>query len=283
MSETARTTLTGCGIGLRKEHHGAVLAERPDVPFFEVISENFMVEGGRPLEVLDAVRRDYPVALHGVSMNLGSADPIDAGYLVRLKALADRVEPAIVSDHLCWTGLAGLNSHDLLPLPFTEEAVRHVAAKIRRAQDALGRRILVENVSSYVSYRSSEMSEAHFLAAVVREADCHLLLDVNNFWVNGRNHGFDPAEALRGVPADRVRQFHLAGHEDHGDVVIDTHDRPVRDEVWALYRKAVRRFGAQPTLLEWDANVPALDVLLAEARLAEVVQRSWSAPDRCAA
>lgn len=275
--------LTGCGIGLRKEHHDRVLAEKPDVPFFEVVSENFMVEGGRPAHVLERVRRDYPVALHGVSMNLGSADPLDAAYLARLKALVDRIEPAVVSDHLCWTALAGQNSHDLLPLPFTEEAVRHVAAKIRRVQDVLGRRLLVENVSSYVTFRSSAMSEAEFLAAVANEADCHLLLDVNNLWVNGRNHGFDASEALRSIPAGRVRQFHLAGHADYGDVVIDTHDRPVRDEVWALYRQAVRRFGAQPTLLEWDANVPELEVLLEETRLASVVQRSWAVPERLAA
>lgn len=275
--------LEGCGIGLRKEHHDRVLAERPDVPFFEVISENFMVDGGRPAHVLERVRRDYPVALHGVSMNLGSADALDAAYLARLRALADRVEPAVVSDHLCWTALAGQSSHDLLPLPFTEEVVRHVAAKIRRAQDVLGRRLLVENVSSYVSFRASEMSEAEFLAAVVSEADCHLLLDVNNLWVNGKNQGFDAFEALRVIPQGRVRQFHLAGHDDLGDVAIDTHDRPVRDEVWALYRQAVRRFGPQPTLLEWDANVPALEVLLEEARLASVVQRSWSAPERIAA
>ena len=275
--------LTGCGIGLRKEHHDRVLAEKPDVPFFEVISENFMVEGGRPAHVLERVRRDYPVALHGVSMNLGSADPLDAAYLARLKALVDRIEPAVVSDHLCWTALAGQNSHDLLPLPFTEEAVRHVAAKIHRAQDVLGRRLLVENVSSYVTFRSSAMSEAEFLAAVANEADCYLLLDVNNLWVNGRNHGFDASEALRSIPAGRVRQFHLAGHADYGEVVIDTHDRPVRDEVWALYRQAVRRFGAQPTLLEWDANVPELEVLLEETRLASVVQRSWAVPERLAA
>ena len=275
--------LTGCGIGLRKEHFDRVLEEKPDVPFFEVISENFMVAGGRPLHVLDRVRRDYPVALHGVSMNLGSADALDAAYLARLKALVERIQPAVVSDHLCWTGLTGLNSHDLLPLPFTEAAVRHVATKIRRAQDVLGRRLLVENVSSYVSYRASEMTEADFLTAVAREADCHLLLDVNNLYVNARNHGFDAAEALRAIPRDRVRQFHLAGHEDHGDVVIDTHDHPVADPVWALYRQAVRRFGAQPTLLEWDAFVPALEVLLDETHLARVIQRSWAPQERLAA
>ncbi|HSB36665.1 MAG TPA: DUF692 domain-containing protein [Thermoanaerobaculia bacterium] len=275
--------LSGCGVGLRKEHHDVVLSTRPDVPFFEVISENFMGDGGRPRDVLDRVRRDYPVALHGVSMNLGSADPLDATYLSRLKALADRIQPSIVSDHLCWTGLAGLNSHDLLPLPFTGDAVRHVAGKIRKAQDVLGRRLLVENVSSYVSYRTSEMTEADFLAAVVEAADCHLLLDVNNLWVNARNHGFDAEEALRRIPPERVRQFHLAGHEDHGDVVIDTHDRPVRDEVWALYRDAVRRFGPRPTVLEWDANVPAFSALLEEQRIAQVIQRSWPARERRAA
>jgi uncharacterized protein (UPF0276 family) len=275
--------ITGCGLGLRKEHHEEVLREKPPVPFFEVISENFMVEGGRPAFVLERIRRDYPVALHGVSMNLGSADPLDLGYLRRLERLVDHVEPAVVSDHLCWTGLRGLSSHDLLPLPFTSDVVRHVAAKIRQAQEILGRRLLVENVSSYVRWRASEMTEAEFLTAVAEEADCHLLLDVNNLYVNSRNQGFDAEEALLGIPVHRVRQFHLAGHEEQGDVLIDTHDQPVSDAVWSLFRKAVRRFGPFPTLLEWDAHVPPLSVVLAETRLAAVIQRSWSPLERLVA
>jgi uncharacterized protein (UPF0276 family) len=259
----------GCGVGLRKEHFDHVLSERPAVPFFEVVSENFMVDGGRPLEVLERVRRAYPVALHGVSMSLGSAEPLDARYLARLKALVERFEPAVVSDHLCWTGLGGHNSHDLLPLPLTEEAARLAARKIRRAQDVLGRRLLVENISSYVEFRDPEMTHAEFLRAVVEDADCGILLDVNNLYVNARNHGLDPVRFLDRIPSARVAQIHLAGHEDHGALVIDTHDQPVADPVWDLYRAAVERFGPVPTLIEWDALIPAFDVVLGEARRAE--------------
>jgi uncharacterized protein (UPF0276 family) len=266
--------LSGCGIGLRKEHFDGILAERPAVPFFEAISENFMVDGGRPLRVLDRVRRDYPLALHGVSMSLGSAEPLDPGYLRRLKTLCDRIAPAIVSDHLCWSGLGGHNSHDLLPLPFTEEAIRVAAGKIRRAQDYLGRRILVENISSYLQHAASRLSEVDFLCAVAEEADCGILLDVNNLYVNARNHGLDPGRYLARIPAERVGEMHLAGHEDHGDLVIDTHDRPVSDDVWELYGEAVARFGAVPTLVEWDARIPPLPTVLAEARRAEGIQRA---------
>jgi uncharacterized protein (UPF0276 family) len=272
---TGRKTLpAGCGIGLRKEHFDEVLTRTPDVAFFEVVSENFLVDGGRPLAVLEAVRRDYPVALHGVSMSLGSADPVDREYLRRLKTLVERVSPAVVSDHLCWTSLRGHNSHDLLPLPFTEEAARWTAAKIREVQDVLGRRILVENVSSYLEHAGAELSEADFLRAVVEEADCGILLDVNNLYVNARNHGLDPQRYLDAIPAERVGQIHLAGHEDHGGVVIDTHDHPVSNAVWALYREALARFGSVPTLIEWDAKIPPLETVLREARRAERIQRA---------
>lgn len=270
-AEPLRATLSGCGIGLRREHFDVVLSERPDVPWFEVISENFMVPGGRPRYVLERVRCDYPVALHGVSLSLGSAEPLNADHLRRLGELVGWVEPAIVSDHLCWTGLGGHSSHDLLPMPFTEEAVRIAAAKVRQVQEALGRSILVENISTYLEYQESAMTEWEFLAAVVEEGDCGVLLDVNNVYVNARNHGFDPVRYLEGVPAGRVRQFHLAGHEDHGDYVIDTHDHPVPDPVWDLYRRAVERFGPVPTLLERDAHIPPLGVLLAEARQAQAI------------
>ncbi len=273
-----RHELSGCGVGLRKEHFDLVLTERPAVPFFEVISENFMVEGGRPRHVLERVRRDYPVALHGVSLSIGSAEPVNRSYVARLKKLVDAIQPTIVSDHLCWTGLGGHNSHDLLPMPFTEEAVRHTAGKIRQVQETLGRRILVENVSSYVEHASSSMPEADFLAAVAGEADCGILLDVNNLYVNARNHGMDPVRYLGRLPAGRVRQMHLAGHEDHGDLVIDTHDHPVAGAVWELYGRAVERFGPVPTLIEWDAKIPAFEVVLAESRRAESVL--WSARGR---
>jgi uncharacterized protein (UPF0276 family) len=265
--------LSGCGVGLRKEHFDVVLAEKPAVPFFEVISENFMVKGGRPRRVLAAVRRDYPVALHGVSMSLGSADTLDEAYLRRLTELVRQIEPALVSDHLCWTSAGGHNSHDLLPLPFTEEAASHAARKIRRVQDVLGRRILIENVSSYLTFADSTLEEAAFLSTVAEEADCHILLDVNNVYVNSRNHGFDAVAYLDAVTTERVKQIHLAGHDDLGDVVIDTHDHPVRDEVWELYRHAARRFGDVPALIEWDAKIPPFEVVLAEARRAETAAR----------
>ena len=269
-----RALPSGCGIGLRKEHFDAVLGQKPAVPFFEVISENFLVDGGRPLEVLERVRRDYPLAFHGVSMSLGSAEPVDSAYLARLKALVDRFDPAVVSDHLCWTGIGGHNSHDLLPMPLTEEAARATAGKIREVQDTLGHRILVENISSYVEFSESALSEGEFLREVVEKADCGILLDVNNLYVNSRNHGLDPGRFLDRIPAGRVGQMHLAGHEDHGDLVIDTHDHPVANAVWALYEKAVRRFGSVPTLIEWDARIPPFDVVLAEAWRAEAVQAS---------
>jgi len=261
----------GCGIGLHREHFEDVLRDRPPVRWFELISENFMIEGGRPRLVLDRVRADYPVALHGVSLSLGSDEPVDPAYLDRLAALVDEVDPAIVSDHLCWTRLGAHNSHDLLPLPFTEEAVEVAAAKIRRVQDRLGRRMLVENVSTYLRFGGSTLTEWEFVAAVAEEADCGLLLDINNVYVNSRNHGFDPEDYLAGLPASRVGQFHVAGHEDHGDVVLDTHDRAVTGEVWDLFRAAVRRFGPLPTILERDEHVPPLGEVLSESAFAQEI------------
>src|SRR6185369_2645012 len=248
----------GVGLGLRSCHYDHVLSERPGVPWFEVVSENFMGPrggaplAGRPLEVLERVRRDYPVALHGVSMNLGSCDPLDGEYLRRLKSLVDRVEPAVVSDHLCWTGADRQNLHDLLPLPYTEEALAHVSSRVRAAQARLGRRILVENVSSYVRYVHSEMAEWEFLSELCRRADCGLLLDVNNVYVSAVNHGFSAEDFLAGLPADRVQQMHLAGYSEAAGFLIDTHDHPVSDPVWRLYAEAIRRFGEVPTLIEWD-------------------------------
>jgi uncharacterized protein (UPF0276 family) len=260
----------GFGLGLRRPHYTRVLEQRPadhasPVDWFEVISENFMVAGGRPLEVLDGVRARYPVVMHGVSLSIGSSDPLNRAYLRALGALARRVEPAWLSDHLCWTGVGGRNLHDLLPLPYTEETVRHVARRIREVQEILERTILIENVSSYMTFRASRLTEWEFLSAVAQEADCAILLDINNIFVSAFNHRFDPLRYIDAVPVDRVVQFHLAGHSDHGSYLLDTHDHPIRPEVWALYEHAVRRFGRVATLIEWDDNIPEFAVLAAAA------------------
>jgi uncharacterized protein (UPF0276 family) len=260
----------GFGVGLRPPHYERVLEDirgrcARAVDWFEIISENFMVEGGRPLQVIDAVRARFPVAMHGVSLSIGSADRLDRTYLGALRTLADRLEPAWISDHLCWTGVGGRNLHDLMPLPHTEEAVRHVAKRIREVQEILGRRIAIENVSSYMAFRASRLSEWDFLTAVAEEADCAILLDINNIFVNAFNHRFDPRRYIDSVPSARIVQFHLAGHTDHGTYLLDTHDRPIRPAVWALYERAVRRFGAIPTLIEWDDEIPDFDTLAALA------------------
>jgi len=255
----------GFGVGLRRPHYGHVLEQHPPMDWFEVISENFMVEGGRALEVLAGARAHYPVVMHGVSLSIGSSDPLNRAYLETLRAATRRFEPAWVSDHLCWTGVGGRNLHDLLPLPYTEETVIHVAGRIRQVQEILERTILIENVSSYMAFRSSRLEEWEFLTAVAEEADCGILLDINNIFVSAFNHRFDPLRYIDAVPADRVMQFHLAGHSDHGSYLLDTHDHPIRAEVWALYEHAVRRFGRVPTLIEWDDNIPDFELLAAAA------------------
>jgi hypothetical protein len=273
MSSLPRTEFPalGFGVGLRPPHYGHVLETRPAVDWFEVISENFLVDGGRPLDVLARVRADYPLVLHGVSLSIGSADPLDRGYLTRLRTLAERIEPAWISDHLCWSGIGGHTVHDLLPLPYSEQALGHVVERVGRVQDLLGRRIALENVSSYLTFCDSALPEWEFLAAVAERADCAILLDVNNVFVSAFNHGFDAADYLRGVPVERVVQFHLAGHSDHGTHLLDTHDHPVRDAVWELYATALRRFGALPTLIEWDDQIPPFEQLHAEAHRAAAV------------
>ncbi len=266
------TPLRGFGLGLRTDHYGDLLAERsPAVDWLEILTENYLVPGGPPLANLERARARYPLAMHGVSLSIGSTDPLDRDYLGQLKALMRRIEPAIVSDHLCWTGQAGINSHDLLPVPHTEEAIRHIAERVQRVQDFLGRRIALENVSSYVDYSFSVVPEWEFLSAVAERADCDILLDVNNVYVSAFNHEFDPLDYLAGVPAARVRQFHLAGHQNNASHIVDTHDAPVVDPVWDLFAEAVRRFGAVPAMIERDANIPPLDELLAElARMRRV-------------
>ena len=257
--------LLGFGVGLRRPHYAEILRSTPPMDWFEVISENFMVDGGRPLEVIDSVRAHYPAVMHGVSLSIGSTDPLNRNYLHGLRALARRIEPAWISDHLCWTGVGGRNLHDLMPLPHTEEAVTHTARRIREVQDFLGRRILVENVSSYLTYARSRLTEWEFLAAIADEADCGILLDINNIFVNAFNHRFDARRYIDAIPPERVVQFHLAGHADHGTYLLDTHDHPIRPEVWELYEYAVRRLGAVSTLIEWDDNIPEFAVLAATA------------------
>jgi len=262
------TTGIGFGLGLRPEHYEEIADNPGGVDWFEAISENYMVPGGSPLRWLDRIRRDYPMVLHGVSLSIGSVDPLDARYLDDLAALVARVEPLWVSDHLCFTGLDGLNMHDLLPLPFTEEALAHVAGRVQRVQDRLRRRLVLENVSSYISYGSSQLSEWEFIAELARRADCEILLDINNVYVSAFNHGFDAKTFLRSLPASRVRQFHLAGHQHKDSHIVDTHDRPVAEQVWALYAEAVRQFPGVPTMIERDADIPPYTTLLAEVDIA---------------
>ena len=270
---TATLPSLGFGLGLRPPHYGAVLADAPPVDWFEIITENYLVGGGRPLHFLDRVRERYPLVMHGVSLSIGSTAPLDVDYLGRVRALARRCEPEWVSDHLCWTGVGGTNLHDLLPLPYTEEALAHLAPRVMRVQEILGRELVLENVSSYVSYTSSALSEWEFLTELVRRTGCRLLLDVNNVYVSSRNHGFDAREFLEGLPVAAVQQFHLAGHLDLGTHVIDTHDAPVRDEVWDLYAHALKRFGAVSTLLERDDHIPPLMELVAELGHARGIAR----------
>lgn len=263
----------GFGLGLRPQHYEAILDKQTFnsaavVDWFEALTENYLVAGGRALANLQRIRERYPIVLHGVSLSIGSSAPLDFEYLRQVRELAKRFEPAWVSDHLCWTGVAGTNLHDLMPLPYTEEALQHIAGRVRQVQDFLGRRILLENVSSYVSYVSSTLTEWEFLAALAEQADCLLLLDVNNIYVSSVNHEYDPNTFLDAIPANRVQQIHLAGHQNHGDYLIDTHDHPVIDPVWALYRRAIERFGPVSTMIERDDNIPPLAELIDELKTA---------------
>src|SRR5271168_2148161 len=263
--------LCGFGLGLRTPHYEAILNEPHAIDWLEVITENYLVPGGKPLHYLERVRERFPLVMHGVSLSIGSTDAIDVEYLAAVKALAARIEPHWISDHLCWTGMDGRNLHDLLPLPYTEEALRLVVSRVGQVQEALGRQILLENVSSYLTFHASEMSEWEFLCEVASRADCNILLDINNIYVSSVNHGFDPLEYLRAMPISRVRQFHLAGHSDLGGHLIDTHDHPIVAAVWDLYSQAAAQFGAVPTMIERDDNIPALSELVAELAVARDV------------
>jgi len=268
----------GHGIGLRAKHFARFLEERPPVDWVEVVTENFMADGGRPIAVLEKVRRDTPVVLHGVSLSIGSVDPISGTYLDDLERLVRRIEPAMVTDHLCWGSHRGRYVHDLLPLPYTEESLAHVAGRVAAVQDRLGRPILLENPSSYVAFRDSTLAEWEFLSELCARAGCGILLDVNNVFVSARNLGFDPISYLDGVDPEHVGQFHLAGHADKGRYLLDTHDAPVPLAVWDLYREALRRFGRVPSLVEWDDHIPPLEEVVAESRRAAAIEAEELAP-----
>lgn len=261
----------GFGLGLRTDHFQDVIDHKPAIDWFEVVSENFMVDGGKPKHYLHSIRELYPMVMHGVSLSIGSTDPLNFDYLRKLKVLTNELQPEWISDHLCWTGANEKNSHDLLPLPYNEEALTHVCKRIEQVQEFLGRPILLENVSSYLTYKNSEMTEWQFFNEVARRSGCEILLDINNIYVSARNHDFDPQAYLDGIAKEKVKQFHLAGHSDYGDYVIDTHDHPVADPVWQLYQQALQRFGWISTMIERDDNIPPLAELLAEVETARAI------------
>lgn len=254
----------GFGLGLRTSHYQTIINDKPDVDWFEIISENFLVPGGRPWHYLDQIRVDYPIVMHGVSLSIGSTDPLDRDYLNQLKQLIKTIQPPWVSDHLCWTNVGGHNTHDLMPMPYTEEALSHVVNRVKQVQDFLGQRILLENPSSYVAFADSSLSEWEFMAELAKQADCLLLLDINNIYVSSFNHNFDSMMYLNAMPVDRVQQFHLAGHYLAGDFIIDTHDAPIIDPVFDLYAQALKRFGEVSVMIERDDNIPPLDELIEE-------------------
>jgi uncharacterized protein len=266
------------GIGLRAPHHDSLADTLPDVGWLEAHSENYFADGGAQIEALEKLRAHYPLSLHSVGLSLGTTDELDIEHLARLRKLVKRTEPGLISDHLCWGSVGGRASNDLLPLPYTEEAMRHLASRILQVQDYLGRQILIENVSSYLEFACSEMSEWEFLAGVAQQSGCGILLDVNNIYVSACNHGFDPLCYFDGVPAGLVREYHVAGHtvveRGGAEILIDTHSAPVCDAVWELYREALRRFGPLPTLIEWDSELPEIDVLVAEAKRADTHMQS---------
>ena len=256
--------LQGFGLGLRTQHYREFTDGAPPVDWLEVLSENYLVPGGKPLDFLDRIRARYPMAMHGVGLSIAGTDPLDMGYLRALRRLAERIEPASVSDHLCWTGAGAARLHDLLPVPFTREALDHVARRVDAVQDALRRELVLENVSSYFAWPESEMAEADFVAALAKRTGCGLLLDVNNVYVSSVNHGFDATSYIATLPAASVRQIHLAGHTRQGDMLVDTHDAPVCEEVWSLYEKAIALLGPRPTMIERDDDIPPLAQLLCE-------------------
>lgn len=261
----------GYGLGLRNEHYDTILKEKPAVDWFEILTENYLVPGGKPHYFLNKIRESYPLVMHGVSMSIGSMDLLDRDYLQQVKKLAQQIEPHWISDHLCWTGVHGKNLHDLMPLPYTEQTINHVVDRIKQVQDFLNRQILIENVSSYVTYKQSMMSEWQFLNEIATRADCLILLDVNNIYVSAVNHEFDPLDYIAGINGERVYQIHLAGHFNEGRYIIDTHDHPVIEPVWDLYAETIKQFGRVSTMIERDDHIPPLSELLLELNQARSI------------
>ncbi len=261
----------GFGLGLRKEHFDSILAYHPNVDWFEILTENYLVSGGKPRDYLQKISEQYPLVMHGVSLSIGSMDALNKEYLQQVKTLASDINAIWISDHLCWTGVDAHNTHDLLPLPYTKEAIKHVVERIQQVQDYLGQQILIENVSSYIHYQQSVMTEWEFIQEISEQADCLLLLDINNIYVSAINHDFDPLTYLHAIPIERVQQFHLAGHSDFSDYIIDTHDAPVCDAVWDLYAQAVKHFGEVSCMIERDGNIPTLDKMLEELDRAKMI------------
>jgi len=271
VSQNIDKEFLGYGLGLRTDHYEEILNSNPPIDWFEIISENYMVEGGRQLFHLDQIKERYPLVMHGVSMSIGSSDPLNMEYLKDLKRLAKRVKPKWISDHLCWTTHGGHNTHDLMPMPYNDQSLAHVVERVKRVQDFLDQRILLENASSYVTYKTSDIPEWEFLKEIAEAADCLILLDVNNIYVSGFNHDFDPKVYIDHIPPERVCQVHLAGHENNGDYIIDTHDHPVINEVWELYEYAVSKIGRITTMIERDDHIPPLTELIAEVERARAL------------
>ncbi len=274
MSRNEKKPFLGFGLGLRTDYYETILNDKPAIDWFEIITENFLVDGGKPLFYLDKIREHYPMVMHGVSLSIGSCDPLDWDYLKKVKQLAERIQPKWISDHLCWTGIQHKNTHDLLPLPYTEETIQHVSERVQQVQEFLGRRILLENVSSYITYQQSVMNEWDFINEISQRADCHILLDINNIYVSAINHEFNPLDYLHAIPGERVYQIHLAGHSDMGDYIIDTHDHAIVDNVWDLYKIAIKKYGQVSTLIERDDNMPPISTLLDELNHARKIIHS---------
>ena len=267
----------GAGLGLRSVHYQTILETLPDVAWFEALTDNYMGNGGLPLHYLEKISEHYPITLHGVGLSLGSLDPLNQGYIKKLKQLIQRFQPRLVSDHLCWSSIGGIHGNDLFPMPYSEEALKHIVGRIKQVQDTLGQRILIENVSSYVTFQSDEMTEWAFLAEVVKQADCDLLCDLNNIYVSAQNHQFDPLVYLSALPHERIKEIHLAGYEDEGTHLLDTHGDVVSPPVWNLYKQAIEIIGPVATLIEWDTNIPAFSTLQQEAQKAALILEQFNA------
>ena len=267
------SSIHGCGIGLRSQHFAYIAEHQPNVPWFEILSDNYLIEGTVQREFVQQIRPDYPITFHGVGLSIGSVEPLNKDYLKRLVKLKNELEPAWISDHLCWTSAHGYNTHDLIPLPYTPDVVNHIVERILQVQDTLGERLVIENVSSYMQFKDSNMTEWEFINQVVEKSDCHLLLDVNNIYVSAINHHFSAEDYLLALPANRVKEIHLAGYEDKQTHLLDTHSRPVTEPVWDLFAKAVKHVGDVPVLIEWDNDIPEFSRLLQEADTAKQIQQ----------